>query len=278
MCRCSSDTTRSSPILYYTYHHPPHTDGLFSHQITRRRAYVLLCGHALNPTQWILRNPIDGIIFESFSVTESLLDSTSGRIRNETIDLPIPKGCESSEGGKVLGCDIEVTEDNKQSYVEAVMQWRMYSSISVEMRALARGFHSLIPARLLVDWTVDDLDLVLNGREDVNIDEISPLVRYTGGYTALSPTVTFFWMAMRRFSREERCAVLRFATGTERVPLDGFDPAFTITKAEDAHGHEALPHAHTCFNQLVLPQYRSAREVADKLLFAVKEGVGFELT
>lgn len=37
--------------------------------------------------------------------------------------------------------------------------------------------------------------------------------------------------------------------GTSRVPLDGFDPAFTLSQSE--HLVDALPTAHTCFNHLV---------------------------
>ena len=33
-----------------------------------------------------------------------------------------------------------------------------------------------------------------------------------------------------------------------QIPLDGFDPPFTITKSE--HDDNALPSSHTCFNQV----------------------------
>ena len=57
---------------------------------------------------------------------------------------------------------------------------------------------------------------------------------------------------------------MRFVTGTAKVPLDGFDPAFTITRAEGAD-EETLPTSHTCFNQLVLPEYRSSRKTNRKI-------------
>lgn len=39
------------------------------------------------------------------------------------------------------------------------------------------------------------------------------------------------------------------AAGTEKIPLDGLEPPFTLT-ASNAPA-DSLPKAHTCFNQLV---------------------------
>ena len=74
--------------------------------------------------------------------------------------------------------------------------------------------------------------------------------------------------------------LLRFATGSNRVPVEGFEPAFTITKAGGGEGgSEALPHSHTCFNQLVLPDYGSEVLLREKLSVAVAScKSGFFLT
>ena len=72
--------------------------------------------------------------------------------------------------------------------------------------------------------------------------------------------------------------MLQYATGTNKAPLDGFDPAFTITLAEGADVENALPTAHTCFNQLVLPEYKSVETLMQKLRYAFKNSSGFQLT
>ena len=86
-----------------------------------------------------------------------------------------------------------------------------------------------------------------------------------------------FWEAFEQMTGEERMEVLKFTTGTERVPLDGFSPKFTLTKAAE-HGPDGLPHAHTCFNQLVLPPYESVEQARDKLLYACRGTAGFHMT
>lgn len=63
-----------------------------------------------------------------------------------------------------------------------------------------------------------------------------------------------------------------------QVPLDGFQALqgsdgikqFNIHKAFG--GSHMLPSAHTCFNQLDLPEYPSEDVLREKLLIAIREG------
>lgn len=83
---------------------------------------------------------------------------------------------------------------------------------------------------------------------------------------------------LRSFSQEERALFLQFVTGTAKVPLDGFKALqgsdgvkrFNIHKAHN--GAHLLPTAHTCFNQLDLPEYSTEEVLREKLLVAIKEG------
>ncbi|KAJ1436695.1 hypothetical protein B484DRAFT_445494 [Ochromonadaceae sp. CCMP2298] len=74
----------------------------------------------------------------------------------------------------------------------------------------------------------------------------------------------------------EKRALLLFFTGSSRVPLDGYSPPLTITQGVDMCMN-ALPRAHTCFNQLVLPRYASYEVCVKKLRFAIENTEGFEL-
>ena len=63
-----------------------------------------------------------------------------------------------------------------------------------------------------------------------------------------------------------------------QVPLDGFKALqgadgvkrFNIHKSFT--GESRLPTAHTCFNQLDLPEYANEEALREKLLLAIKEG------
>ena len=69
-----------------------------------------------------------------------------------------------------------------------------------------------------------------------------------------------------------------FVTGTSKVPLGGFAALmgmrgiqrFSIHKAYGGDG--TLPTAHTCFNQLDLPQYTTKEKLREKLVYCIREG------
>ena len=106
---------------------------------------------------------------------------------------------------------------------------------------------------------------------------------------------TFSSKFLQELGLLERGKILRFITGTNKVPLDGYNPPLTITKGMFTTGSKAsvhrdsasgmkqtdvfaLPIAHTCFNQIILPDYPSKEVLKERLLFAAAESAGFYLT
>ncbi len=89
--------------------------------------------------------------------------------------------------------------------------------------------------------------------------------------------VGWLWQALRDLPQDDVRVIICFFTGSARVPLDGYDPPLNITQGVDMD-EVALPRAHTCFNQLVLPPYKSYSILKEKLLYASKETEGFALS
>ena len=210
--------------------------------------------------QWVLDNDITGVVDETFSVQR---DEFGDLI---VVDL-VPHGR-----------NIPVTNENKGSYVSSIVDYVTGGAIQDQLRAMLLGFHEIVPKDTLANFKVSDLRELLNGRRKVDVEDLKNCVRYTGGLRPFSKVVVYFWRVLASFTDETRMDLLRFVTGTNKIPLDGFDPTLTIT-GTDA-GDDSLPTAHTCFNQLVLPRYKSADRLKDKLLKAIKHGVseGFHLT
>jgi len=82
---------------------------------------------------------------------------------------------------------------------------------------------------------------------------------------------------MGEWDDELRSAVLRFVTGTPKVPVEGFGALkgssgpkmFTLQKVQ--WDLTRLPQAATCFNTLYLPPYQTEDQLKEKLEFAVTE-------
>ncbi|GIY39738.1 apoptosis-resistant E3 ubiquitin protein ligase 1 [Caerostris extrusa] len=82
----------------------------------------------------------------------------------------------------------------------------------------------------------------------------------------------WFWIAVSNFSEEEMARLLQFTTGCSQLPPGGFaelSPKFHISSSQ-TYGN--LPTAHTCFNQLCLPDYDSYEQFEKALRLAISEG------
>ena len=64
--------------------------------------------------------------------------------------------------------------------------------------------------------------------------------------------------------------------GSDRVPIKGLGNLnFVISR--NGTDEERLPSAHTCFNHLLLPEYKSKEKLKDQLLKAIVDTEGFHI-
>ncbi|KAF8629680.1 hypothetical protein AX17_005616 [Amanita inopinata Kibby_2008] len=203
---------------------------------------------------------------------------------NDPTSLDLTLSVEADEFGvnrivplKLGGESITVTQENKREYVQLSAQYRLYSSIKEQIESLLEGFYEIIPKDLITIFNEQELELLISGTPDIDVDEWRAATEYNG-YTSSDPNIVWWWRALKSFSRDERAKVLSFATGTSRVPLNGFVDLQGVQGVQRFSIHRAygepdrLPQAHTCFNQIDLPQYTSYDMLRQQLLLAINEG------
>jgi hypothetical protein len=214
---------------------------------------------------WILENDITDVMELTFSV--------------ESDEFGIHKVIDLKPEGQTL----PVTESNKREYVKLVTEYKLTTAIKPQIDAFLRGFHEIIPAALISIFNEQELELLISGMPDIDVDDWKNNTEYSG-YTVSSPQIQWYWRAVRSFDQEYRAKLLQFVTGTSKVPLDGFSKLqgssgvqrFQIHRDYGAKGR--LPSAHTCFNQLDLPEYDSYEQLREQLMKAVNEcSTGFGL-
>ncbi|KAI1270765.1 HECT-domain-containing protein [Xylariaceae sp. FL1019] len=212
--------------------------------------------------QWMLDNDISGGILEQTFSTE---DERFGVL---TVEDLIPNGR-----------DIDVTNENKKEYVDLMVKWRIEKRIAEQFEAFKAGFQELIPQDLINVFDERELELLIGGIAEIDVDDWKKHTDYRG-YTENDEVVQFFWQTIRTWDGEQKSRLLQFATGTSRIPVNGFKDLqgsdgprrFTIEKAGDLGN---LPKAHTCFNRLDLPPYKSLEQLQQKMTIAVEETMGF---
>ncbi|XP_053144341.1 E3 ubiquitin-protein ligase NEDD4-like isoform X3 [Hemicordylus capensis] len=182
---------------------------------------------------------------------------------------------------KPNGSDITVTNENKREYIDLVIQWRFVNRVQKQMNAFLEGFTELLPTDLIKIFDENELELLMCGLGDVDVNDWRQHAIYKNGYCPNHPVIQWFWKAVLLMDAEKRIRLLQFVTGTSRVPMNGFAELYgsngpQLFTIEQWGSPEKLPRAHTCFNRLDLPPYESFDELREKLLMAVENAQGFE--
>ena len=177
------------------------------------------------------------------------------------------------------GKNLSVTDENKLEYVNLVAAHRMTDKIREQIKSFSLGFNEIVPHDVVKILNPSELELLISGTPSIDVDELKNNTEYQG-YSTNSPQVRWFWEVVREdLSEEDKARLLMFVTGTSKVPLDGFAALQGISGPQKFQIHRAygaesgrLCSAHTCFNQLDLPEYGTKEELRDRLLFAISEG------
>ena len=201
----------------------------------------------------MLENNITDIIFETFSIVDE------GENEVELV-----------EGGKAM----DVTEENKAAYVDAVVQWHLSRRYKEQFRLFEEGFFGLVEPEEIKEFTVVELRTLLNGTGEIKVKALKQTTKYSNGYSVRSKPVEYFWDYFEQLKEEGKSQLLAFITGCTKMPLEGL--TLNIVKAEA--NDDALPSAHTCFNQLILPEYLTRNQLQEKLVLALENSEGFYMS
>ncbi|XP_019355452.1 E3 ubiquitin-protein ligase HACE1 isoform X2 [Alligator mississippiensis] len=211
--------------------------------------------------QWILDNDISDLGLElTFSVETDVFGAME--------EVPLKPG----------GASILVTQENKAEYVQLVTELRMTRAIQPQINAFLQGFHMFIPPSLIQLFDEYELELLLSGMPEIDVNDWLKNTEYTSGYERGDQVIQWFWDVVEELSQEERVLLLQFVTGSSRVPHGGFAHIMggsglqNFTIAAVPYTPNLLPTSSTCINMLKLPEYPSKEILKDRLLVALHCG------
>jgi len=206
--------------------------------------------------KYILDNNIDDL---QLNFTQE--EETSPGVR-KSIDL-------CSKGSHKL-----VTEKNKQEYIYRLAKFLLVERVSKQTEALQDGFHSIIPVDILEMFEECELELLLHGIREYNVEDLKRNYATVGYETfRFLQVLEWFWMALSHFSNEDMAKFVQFVTGSSVLPPGGWSelsPKFQIGFSGESG---RLPLSYTCSNYILLPNAANYQELERVLLLAVREGV-----
>ncbi|XP_048362006.1 probable E3 ubiquitin-protein ligase HECTD2 [Sphaerodactylus townsendi] len=173
------------------------------------------------------------------------------------------------------GDKIPVTNQNRKEYVQLYVDFLLNKSIYKQFAAFYCGFHSVCASYALMLLRPEEVEILVCGSPELDMHALQKHTQYDG-YQKTDVTIRNFWEVVLEFPLELQKKLLHFATGSDRVPVGGMaDLNFKISKSEASTNW--LPVAHTCFNQLCLPPYKTKKELKEKLTIGISNAEGFGL-
>lgn len=98
------------------------------------------------------------------------------------------------------GSEIEVTEQNKLEYVQAYCYEKMAKSIKKQVETFLEGFHELIPKNIISVFNSHELELMISGLPDIDIQDLKENTEYTN-FTVSSQVIVWFWEIMEKLDK-----------------------------------------------------------------------------
>ncbi|XP_053604119.1 probable E3 ubiquitin-protein ligase HERC4 isoform X3 [Plodia interpunctella] len=173
------------------------------------------------------------------------------------------------------GVNLPVTSDNKNEYVELYVDFLLNKSVENQFKAFNQGFQKVCGGSIIKLFRSHELMSVVIGNEEYDWDVFEGNCEYKNGYTSSDPQVRWFWEVFHELSIEDKKKFLLFLTGSDRVPIQGMrDIKIRIQAVAD---ERYFPVAHTCFNLLDLPRYKTKERLKYHLLQAIQQTQGFSL-
>ncbi|WAQ82855.1 hypothetical protein PtA15_3A220 [Puccinia triticina] len=198
------------------------------------------------------------------------------------------------------GENIPVTKSNRAEFVKLYCDYILNKSIEKQFKAFSDGFNSIAAGNGLSLFQPEEIELLVIGstyNSKLDIEDLKAITLYVG-FSPTDLTVQYFWIVIDSFSFEDQKKLLRFITGTDRIPATGISGLnLKITRSvrpidvnpNSRRRHlqsnqlgtltinERLPESHTCFNQLILSDFSSVQSLDEKLRLAINESEGFGL-
>lgn len=198
--------------------------------------------------------------------------------------LGVKKIIELVPGGE----SIDVTEENLPEYMEACLRYRLLGQYEAQLNELLLGFFDVIPEPLLTIFDFQELELLMCGMPNIDMEDWMDQTEYSGEYDREGPNhevCVWFWEIVEAYDHEMKARLLQFVTGTSGVPSRGFCSLqgndgnvrkFTL------HGVTletcVFPRSHTCFNRIDLPLYEDKEDCEEKLKIAITmAATGFDI-
>ncbi|QIW97315.1 hypothetical protein AMS68_002833 [Peltaster fructicola] len=182
------------------------------------------------------------------------------------------------------GENIPVTNTNRAEFVEAYVRYVLDTAVARQFEPFKRGFFTVCAGNALSLFRAEEIELLIRGSDEtLDVRSVKAVAVHENWREAAHPhtaianpaedvaVVRWFWEAFELASVDMQRKLLTFITSSDRIPAvgatslvlrivaggDGWSGKDSAGRSEE----QRFPVARTCFNMLVLWQYRSREQL-----------------
>ena len=179
---------------------------------------------------------------------------------------------ELAQGGR----NIFLNDNNKMALIDKVIYAEAIMPFEEQIKYTQKGIFSLIDADARGVFTAEELNFLITGQEEIDINDWKENTIYKGAYNPNHPVIKMFWDKISSMNKNELIKFLEFATGIGSVQIDGFGSLkgiggriqkFTIepytnysADNPDQYTFHTIE-AKRVYNTIILPQYKTRQEL-----------------
>ena len=178
----------------------------------------------------------------------------------------------------------EIPVEDIDDYINKRIDF-LYGLYEPFIKRIRDSLYNIISKEVIQKFTSDQLELLLNGRPFIDIEDWKQFSEYREPYNSGHYIILWFWEILSQLSQKELSNLLMFSTGSSRVPLGGFASLESNRGSNAKFTFESIPYeknkknyikAHTCFNRLDIPLFNDKNELKEAILFVCNnEILGF---
>lgn len=178
---------------------------------------------------------------------------------------------------KPNGGNILVSQSNKEEYIQLYLNWYFNTSIEKFFKSFYTGFYRVAEKNFLKIIDYEELELIICGTKELDFNSLKDGCLVGDGYEEDSETVKYLWeILLNEYNEDMKKKFLFFLTGCDKSPIKGLS-SLNMSIGRYGPDSDKIPCAHTCFNFLLLPDYKDKNKLREKLKIAIENSEGFGL-
>merc|ERR1712087_482039 len=115
------------------------------------------------------------------------------------------------------GKEIVVSPENFADWARLTLDYKLHE-FDVQVEAMRRGLATIVPQRLLMLFTWDELELLVCGRPRTDLNLLKEKTVYSD-CAEDDRHIEYFWDVLEEFTEEQRSDYIKFVWGRSRLPM-----------------------------------------------------------